>query len=643
MVLANSGLGTPKRNKQKAAGLLEPSRQHLSLALRASKMGLWEIDLHTKIVTFSPECYEVAGLSQLEGSAPAFEDLVHPLDSPLVVAAFERAVATHRPFTVEFRYAQNDGQWRWLANRGEVEYDVDGTPSCMVGTVQDITEYRAAAEELQTSETRFRQLAESICEVFWLVDLAKSELLYVSPGYETIWGRSCQSLYDSPQEWIDVIRPEDRGPVEAGLNRHGLGQWDEEFQIVRPDGEIRWVRTRGFPVLDEHSAVFRIAGIAEDVTQRRALEAELRHTQKMESIGELAGGVAHDFNNLLTVISTSSDLLDRMIPENSDVHELVAEIRLAGRRAASLTRQLLAFSRKDVVERRVVDLDAAVADTEDMLRRLLREDIELTTNLGSHGGHVNIDSGQLVQVLMNLSANARDAMPNGGHLRITSARKAKGNPPGSEGSFLTLEVSDTGQGMSDAVQSRIFEPFFTTKDVGRGTGIGLAVVHSIVEQAGGRIRVASQLGHGTKFIISLPMVDTDLVTIPATDMSHPKGGETILIVEDDAMVRFVAERALKIQGYAVMSAGNASEALKILTSGAPVQLLLTDIVMPGMDGRELAEQAQRLSPGLKVLYTSGHTDDAIIRRGVETSKVVFMVKPYSLSILATRVREALDA
>ncbi|MEO9254770.1 MAG: ATP-binding protein, partial [Tepidiformaceae bacterium] len=313
------------------------------------------------------------------------------------------------------------------------------------------------------------------------------------------------------------------------------------------------------------------------------------------------------------------------------------------RRAAALTRQLLVFSRKAVIERHVVDLDETVADTEDMLRRLLREDIALTTILGSAGGHIYIDSGQLVQILMNLSANARDAMPNGGNLRITTARKAKGNHTGSEGAFLTLEVSDTGEGMSDAVRSRVFEPFFTTKDVGRGTGIGLAVVHSIVEQVGGEIRVSSQLGQGTSFIISLPIVDEDVSTIPAADLAQPKGGETILIVEDDAMVRSVAERALAIQGYVVMSASNAGDALKILTSDARVQLLLTDIVMPGMGGRELAEHAQRLIPGLKVLFTSGHTEDAIIRRGIETAEVAFLAKPYSLASLATRVRGTLDA
>ncbi len=633
----------PEAKDNQGGKLLRASEERLALALKASKMGIWELDLQTREVSWSQECLAICGLSGFGSDLASFGSRVYPDDLERVRLVLEEAIVSHQPFVIEYRSLHGDGRWRWLANRGEAQYDSEGAPTCMVGTVQDVTESRLFAEELQTSERRFRQLADSICEVFWLTDTATREVLYVSPGYERIWGRTCESLYQSPDDWLEAIHPTDRGPIEATLKCRGEGAWEEEFRITRPDGEVRWVRSQAFPVHDQQGAIVRIAGIAEDVTKRRELEAQVRHTQKMQSIGELAGGVAHDFNNLLTVISTASDLLDRMLPENPEARELVQEVRSAQQRAASLTRQLLAFARKDVYERRIVDLDASVADTERMLRRLLGEDILLTTKLGAYGKRVRIDPGQLAQVLMNLAVNARDAMPSGGSLHIETAVVVRSSGASEGQPFIKITVADSGLGMDDEVRARVFEPFFTTKDVGEGTGIGLAVVFGAIDQAGGKIELCSVPGHGTTFTILLPAAEADVSATHAQSGTSAGSGETILLVEDEAMVRRLAERGLRLNGYNVISAGNAREAITILGSAQPIHLLLTDIVMPGMDGRQLAAEARVLRPEIRVLYASGYTDEAMIRRGVDRSEVNFLPKPYSLETLARGVREALES
>ena len=513
--------------------------------------------------------------------------------------------------------------------------------------MQDVTQRRAAEAALRESEERFRQLAEGVREVFWMTDAATDEVVYVSPACEAVWGLSPSALLAAPDRWLQAVHPDDRARVnEAARTRQRTGAYDEEYRVVRPDGAIRWVRDRAFPVHDEEGAVIRIAGVAEDVTERRHLEAQLRQTQKMESIGQLAGGVAHDFNNWLTVIGGCTELLLTTFPTEGDTAELLNEIRHASERAASLTRQLLAFSRREVVEAKVCDLNTIILDTEKMLRRLLGEDVELTTALAPGLPPVKVDPGQWSQVLMNLAVNARDAMPTGGRLQITTALDEPDpglTPVPGLAHPMRLSISDTGTGMTPEVRARIFEPFFTTKGVGKGTGLGLAVVHGIVTQAGGHLEVESEPGRGTTFHIYLPPALEALGGAAGrAGALNVRGSETILLVEDEDSLRRIAAPALRAQGYTVLQASNGEEALEVLgRHSGLIHLLLTDVVMPRMDGHALAEALRPRYPEMKVLYTSGYTDDAVVRHGIQHDEVAFLSKPYTPLALLRKIRQVL--
>jgi PAS domain S-box-containing protein len=512
--------------------------------------------------------------------------------------------------------------------------DADGRFLGFVSLAQDVSDRKAAEMALKRSEERFRQIAESISEVFWLTSVDKAEVEYISPAYERIWGRSREHVFTHPQAWIEAIHPEDRDRVSrAAHNEQDSGEYEQEYRVVRPDGTERWIRDRAFPVRDANGTVVRVAGVAEDITARRQLEAQLRQAQKMEAIGQLAGGVAHDFNNLLTVIMGYSELL---VTEVSlpDHRELVEEILRAGERSAALTRQLLAFSRKQVLAPRILDLNAVVLDMEKMLRRLIGEDIDLTTRLGRSLPAIRADQGQLEQVLLNLAVNARDAMPAGGHLTISTS---------ADSSLVVLEVKDTGVGMTEAVKRRVFEPFFTTKEAGKGTGLGLAVVHGFVEQSNGQIHLDSAPGCGTVFRISLPAADRAAAVgnVPSA-IRLAAGEETVLVVEDDEGVRALTKRMLERCGYSVLSAAGAEEALRIARDHpGPIHLLLTDVVMPGIGGRAIAEELGGFRAETRVLYVSGYTDDAVLQRGVLTESANFLQKPFSQAGLAERVRAVL--
>jgi PAS domain S-box-containing protein len=517
--------------------------------------------------------------------------------------------------------------------------------------LRDITPHERAEAALHESEERFRQLADNISEVFWMSDPAKAQILYVSPAYETVWGRSCQSLYDSPQSWLQAIHPDDRDRVlRAAVTRQQSGTYDEEYRVIRPDHTVRWIRDRAFPVRDAAGRVIRIAGVAQDITETRQLERQLCQAQKMEAIGQLAGGVAHDFNNLISIIAGYSELLAMELPPDDPRRDFVHEIARAGERAASLTRQLLAFSRQQVLEPRVLDLNAVVTEAEKMLRRLIGEDVQLTTSLGPNLNPVWADLGQLDQVILNLAVNARDAMPQGGQLLIETreveldASYAQAYPEVRPGRYVVLMVADTGCGMTPEVQARIFEPFFTTKAEGKGTGLGLAVVHGIVKQSGGHVSVDSFPGVGTTFKIYLPALEGPAAGastgVPA---KPPQGhGEVILLVEDEEPVRALTVLLLETLGYRVLEAANGQEALRLVRdSREAVELLLTDVVLPGLSGRELAEAVRRHYPALKVLFQSGYTGEVVARHGLLQADVALLQKPFTLDALAKKVREVL--
>jgi signal transduction histidine kinase/ActR/RegA family two-component response regulator len=412
---------------------------------------------------------------------------------------------------------------------------------------------------------------------------------------------------------------------------------------------VRWIRDRATPLRDPDGKVVRVTGVAEDITDRRELEDQLRQAQKMEAIGSLAGGIAHDFNNILSVILTYAEMTLGDLQTGDPMRDDLQEIKDAGLRAADLTRQLLAFSRRQILQPKVIDLNLILARMEKMLRRLIGEDIELTVIPSSSAASVNVDPGQMEQVIMNLAVNARDAMQDGGKLTIAVEAKVldatcaleHGSRPGPH---VMLAVTDTGVGMDAATQAHIFEPFFTTKEQGKGTGLGLSMVFGIVRQSGGSIRVRSEPQHGTSFEVYLPQVAADVAEQeqqPQRPALH--GSETVLLVEDDEMVRKVARAVLERHGYHVLEAHSGGDALVICEQNPDVDLLLTDIVMPRMSGAQLATRLTQARPDLKVLFMSGYTDDTVLLHGVLHAQVAFLQKPFTPQALLTRVRETLDS
>lgn len=504
---------------------------------------------------------------------------------------------------------------------------------------------KSAATAAGESEKRFRQLAANVSDVFWLTDPGKGEVLFVSPAYETIWGRTCQSLLEQPDSLFDAIHPDDRLQVLDTLKAESGEPCELEYRIVRPDGSVRWIRGRSFPVRDAAGLVIRIAGVAEDVTEKRQWEMQLRQSQKMEAVGRLAGGVAHDFNNLLSVIFGHTALLGASPPSQERLRDSVAEINGAVERAAAIIQQLLAFARRQVVEPKVLDLGLVLDESRDLLRRLIGKDVRLTMIVSPGLRRVNIDPSQINQVLVNLALNARDAMPDGGELTL-EAREADFDTagatihPGTQTeSYVMLAVTDTGSGMTPEVQGRIFEPFFSTKP--DTTGLGLSVVDGIVKQNGGQVTVVSRLGVGTTFSVYLPAVREPVNGSSQNTLSLPvRSSKTILLVEDEDPVREVTALLLQSLGYQVLQVSGAEEALNLVQNDrAKIDLLLTDVIMPGMSGRELADAFRVHDPQIKVLFQSGHTDDIVVRHGILNAEVAFLQKPYSIDALAKKVRD----
>jgi two-component system cell cycle sensor histidine kinase/response regulator CckA len=458
------------------------------------------------------------------------------------------------------------------------------------------------------------------------------------------------------EAFIATVHPDDRDRVRrqvAESRRGGQAEARTEYRVIWPDGSIHWIVDVGRTFYDADGTPVRAAGVSMDVTAQRNLEEQFHQAQKMESIGNLAGGIAHDFNNLLTaILGYSSVLLEDeaagLQPEV--VRSFIEEIQKAGERAASLTNQLLAFSRRQMIQPTVLDINAVIGALDRMLQRLIGEDIELTTNLDPTLGSTRADPGQIEQVIMNLVVNARDAMPTGGKITIETrnteldeaySRQHIAVPPGR---YVMLAVSDTGTGMTPAVQARIFEPFFTTKPKGRGTGLGLATIYGIVKQNHGDIWVYSEPGKGTSFKVYLPRVDDAPIAVPAKATTVPTGrGEAVLLVEDDHRVRKLARELLTRNGYEVIEGADAEDAIRVAASyHKPIDLLLTDVVMPGMSGRLLAQRLAEHHPHLKILYMSGYTDDAIVHHGVLTPDIAFLQKPFTPSTFARAVRDVLD-
>jgi PAS domain S-box-containing protein len=515
---------------------------------------------------------------------------------------------------------------------------------CLLSIVRDITEQKRAAEALARSEARFRDLFENANDMIFTIDL-RGNFMSINKAGERITGYDRHEIIGL--KIGRLLSHKEQGRVEDLIEYllAGRGSAAIELDAVTKDGRKVLLELSGRAMIEDAVPV-GIEGIARDVTERKQLEAQLRQSQKMEAIGQLAGGVAHDFNNILAVILGYGELLAAHLPSDSDRGREIREVSRAAERAASLTRQLLAFSRKQALQTRVFDVNAVVADMDRMLRRVIGEQIVLKTKLEAKAGWVRADPSQIEQVIMNLAVNARDAMPHGGVLTIcTRNARLEGASltPGMEaGKYVVLEVRDMGIGMDEATRSRIFEPFFTTKEPGRGTGLGLATVHGIVIQSGGHISVDSQPGFGTIFEVYLPEAQEESPprSFGAPVRPEARGSETILLVEDEGALREIARQVLVQSGFAVLSAANGEEALEMAASHKGfIHLLVTDVVLPGIRGTELAKQLRMQWPGTKVIYMSGYTDSSL---GQIESTACLLQKPFRPSDLTTKAREVLD-
>ena len=529
-------------------------------------------------------------------------------------------------------------------------------------TIQDLAEEERLHAARRASEQRFRDLVQGLDAIVWEADATSLRFTFVSQRAETLLGYPADHWLREGDFFGQRIHKDDRDRAVAQCRAAIATATDHEFEYraVAADGRAVWVRDIIHVLRDSAGRPRQLRGLTVDLTERKRAEValresedQLRHAQKMEAVGQLAGGIAHDFNNLLMVIQGDSDLIRRKIPEDHPLRRNVDGIREAAQQAAALTRQLLAFSRKQVLAPKVVDLNSVVGGMQAMLQRLLTETIQLVFVPKADLGYVKADPSQLEQVIMNLVVNARDAMPEGGrltmetdHLELDPA-SALGHGEATAGRYVVLAVTDTGTGMDDATRERLFEPFFTTKEPGKGTGLGLSTVYGIVRQSGGHIWVYSELGRGTTFKICLPVVaekpEREAAPVEAA-RSGARGAETVLLVEDAPRVRAVVREILEMNGYRVLEAHDGQQAIELSRAHpGPIQLMVTDVVMPQMSGRELAQHLGRARPDMRVLFMSGYTDNAIVRHGVLEAGTAFLSKPFTPDALAAKVREVLDA
>ncbi len=635
--------------RKRAEEALKAAEQRFRSLIEGSRDTIGVMEPGGTIRFVSAEVERLSGYRPEEITGQNAFAFVHPDDLPRLQARLEeilQGAVGPGPMPIPFRFRHRDGSWRFLevvANNRVADLAVGG----LVVNVRDVTERREAEESVQKLLSAVEQGGDAI----FITD-PDGAITYVNPAFERVYGFSKkETLGKTPQilrsgRYDEVFYERFWKTLLAGKTVRG------EIVSRRRDGRLVTVEGSISPVLDAEGGRIGFVCVQNDVSEKKLLEEQLRQAQKMEAIGQLAGGVAHDFNNLLTTILGYSDLVLSRISEAHPIREDLEEIRRAGERAASLTRQLLAFSRRQVLEPKVLDLNVLVRDLQKMLRRLIGEDVDLVTALGEAIGPVRADPGQIEQVVLNLAVNARDAMPRGGILTIETAdveldeSYALEHAPVQSGSYVMLAVADTGTGMSAETKSHMFEPFFTTKGKGKGTGLGLATVYGIVKQSGGYIWVYSELGRGTTFKIYLPRIDGSAEEAKRRSAAvRPAGGsETVLLVEDEEAVRALSRSILESYGYRVLEAEGPHAAMEMAQRHeTPIQLILTDVVMPDMDGADLVSRLAPLHPEAKVLFMSGYTDDAVVRHGMITEGGHFLQKPFTPASLAAKVREVLDA
>jgi len=627
---------------------------HLASIVRSSTDAIISETLEGIALSWNAGAERVTGYSCEEMVGHSLAILLPSDRSAEVEEILTRIRSGERVAPYETRWVKKGGETIQVSLHVSPFRDADGEIVGASTIAHDISERNQAKEQL-----RDERFANALLESVQVGIVACDER-----GILTLFNQVARSWHGLPAEPLPAEKwaenygwrlPDGRTPLkkeEIPLFRALEGERvsDVEMMIVPKQGEARTVLASGRPIVDSEGHKLGAVAAMIDISERKCLEQQFRHSQKMEAVGRLAGGVAHDFNNLLTIITGYSQMIQRNLEPGSPIKAHVDAILKSGERAAALTRQLLAFSRRQDFSPRIMDLNAVVGNTEKMLHRLIGEDIELLTVLSAGIGMVKGDHGQIEQVIMNLAVNARDAMPNGGRLTLETANVeldeayARGHMPVEPGSYVMLAVTDTGCGMDAPTQAHIFEPFFTTKEPGKGTGLGLATVYGIVKQHGGNIWVYSEPGHGTAFKIYLPCAEMSAVKVEPHRAAarELRGSETILVVEDEPDVRSLVVRLLRSMGYWVLEASRADEAMMVCRRHkGPVHLLLTDVVMPQMSGRDLLDRLRPLRPDVRVLFTSGYTEEALHNRMLERD-TAFLQKPFTEDALARKVRDVLD-
>jgi two-component system, cell cycle sensor histidine kinase and response regulator CckA len=642
-------------------------RRRAEKAMRAAQERLAHVLVSSPAVLYS---LKVAGdrllpawvsqnMERLSGYAPSeisgpdwWSERIHPDDRDRVLAE-NVTLLTSGYVAREYRFRHKRGDYRWVHNENVLIRNAAGEPVEVVGSWSDVTALKQAELKLEASEEQYRLLFDRNPQPMWVYDEDTRRFLAVNDAALRHYGYSRDEFLAMTLRDIrppDEVQALDEFAAARRRETHLTAfRSDRVWKHRKKDGTLIDVKIAGSPIPFEGREAWLV--LSSDVTEEKRLEAQLRQSQKMESVGRLAGGVAHDFNNLLGVITGYGELLQREIGPGHRAFARVTEIRKAADRAADLTRQLLAFSRKQVLAPKVLDLNAVVSDIEKMLRRLIGEDVQLITVFEEGLGSVQADPGQMDQVIVNLAVNARDAMPKGGKLILETANVdldqsyAQTRLEASAGRHVMLAVSDTGHGMDQETLSHLFEPFFTTKEPGKGTGLGLATVHGIVRQSGGHVSVYSEKGRGTTFKVYLPRYDAahePAAPLPA-GASAPSGTETILLVEDEPSLRVMIGEILEAAGYKVLEGPSAEEALAAAGSyGGVISLMLTDVILPRMSGRQVADALRASRPDTRVLFMSGYTDDAIGHHGILDPGTHFLQKPFTTDGLLHKVREVLD-
>jgi PAS domain S-box-containing protein len=540
------------------------------------------------------------------------------------------------------------GEERLVEWRNRLLHDEAGNLLGTFSSGADITERHQATDALRLAEEQMRFALEAAGVGIWDMDYTTGVIRW-SEILESQYGLAPGTFEGTSDAFTARIHPHDREIVQGKIAK-AMKSGDDfsiEHRVILPDGGTRWLTGAGRVHLDRQGNPVRGLGISLDVSERHTLEAQYLQAQKMEAIGRLAGGVAHDFNNLLTAILGYCELLLADLDPDDRRHEDVVEIQKAGLSAAGLTLQLLAFSRKQIIEPTLLDLNSVVGDLKAMLGRLIGEDVKVVLTLQPGSLPVMADRGQLEQIVLNLAVNARDAMPNGGTLTVATGVAELGQEYANmhftvkAGSYVVLAVTDTGAGMSPEAQASLFEPFFTTKEIGKGTGLGLATVHGIVTRYGGSVDIQSERGRGTSFTVYLPTAGAEqgVTEVPPAVIWRRPGAHTLLVVEDADGLRQLTKRLLEREGYTVLVAANAEEAVQVFDQNPEVEVLLTDVVMPGASGPELNEWLIERRPTLKVIYMSGYTDEAIVQHGVLKPGIAFLQKPFTAEALVRKICE----